>query len=56
MREMSKLGWLISLVNYSIWADSLQYSVQLGHLEVTVQEKVRSGWPGPFVKVEGCCD
>jgi hypothetical protein len=24
-------------------------------LEVTVQEKLRSGWPGPFVKVEGCC-
>jgi hypothetical protein len=30
--------------------------VQLGYLEVTVQEKLRSGWPGPFVKVEGCCD
>jgi hypothetical protein len=29
--------------------------VQLGYLEVTVQEKLRSGWPGPFVKVEGCC-
>jgi hypothetical protein len=24
-----------------------------GYLEVTVQEKLRSGWPGPFVKVEG---
>jgi hypothetical protein len=22
-----------------------------GYLEVTVQEKLRSGWPGPFVKV-----
>jgi hypothetical protein len=30
--------------------------VQLWYLEVTVQEKLRSGWPGPFVKVEGCCD
>jgi hypothetical protein len=27
-----------------------------GYLEVTVQEKLCSGWPGPFVKVEGCCD
>jgi hypothetical protein len=25
-------------------------------LEVTALEKLRSGWPGPFVKVEGCCD
>jgi hypothetical protein len=33
----------------------LMTSVQLGYLEVTVQEKLRSGWPGPFVKVEGCC-
>jgi hypothetical protein len=31
-------------------------NVQLGYLEVTIQEKLRSGWPGPFVKVEGCCD
>jgi hypothetical protein len=30
--------------------------VQLEYLEVTVQEKLRSSWPGPFVKVEGCCD
>jgi hypothetical protein len=30
------------------------FLVQLGHLDVTVQEKLRSGWP--FVKVEGCCD
>jgi hypothetical protein len=30
--------------------------VQLGYLEVTVQQNLRSGWPGPFVKVEGCCD
>jgi hypothetical protein len=29
--------------------------VQPGYLEVTVQEKLRSGWAGPFVKVEGCC-
>jgi hypothetical protein len=29
---------------------------KLGYLEVTVQEKLRSGWPGSFVKVEGCCD
>jgi hypothetical protein len=28
----------------------------VGYLEVTVHEKLRSGWPGPFVKVEGCCD
>jgi hypothetical protein len=28
-------------------------TVQLGYLDVTVQEKLRSGWPGPFVKVEG---
>jgi hypothetical protein len=33
-----------------------KYAVQLGYLEVTVQEKLRSGWLGPFVKVEGCCD
>jgi hypothetical protein len=32
------------------------FGSQLGYLEVTVQEKLRSGWPGPFVKVEGCCD
>jgi hypothetical protein len=31
-------------------------TVQLGYLEVTVQEKLSSGWPSPFVKVEGCCD
>jgi hypothetical protein len=31
-------------------------AVYLGYLGVTVQEKLRSGWPGPFVKVEGCCD
>jgi hypothetical protein len=30
--------------------------VQLGYLEVTVQEKFRSGWLGPFVEIEGCCD
>jgi hypothetical protein len=30
--------------------------VQLMYLEVTVEEKLSSGWPGPFVKVEGCCD
>jgi hypothetical protein len=29
---------------------------KLGYLEVTVQEKLRSGWRDPFVKVEGCCD
>jgi hypothetical protein len=27
--------------------------VQFGYLEVTVQETLRSGWPGPFVKVGG---
>jgi hypothetical protein len=27
-------------------------TVQLGYLDVTVQEKLRSGWPGPFVKVD----
>jgi hypothetical protein len=27
-----------------------------GYLEVTVQENLRSGWPGPIVSVEGCCD
>jgi hypothetical protein len=32
------------------------YKLQLGYLDVTVQEKLRSGWPGPFAKVEGCCD
>jgi hypothetical protein len=31
-------------------------AMQLGYLQVIVQEKLRSGWPGPFVKVEGCCD
>jgi hypothetical protein len=32
------------------------FLVLLGYLEVTVQEKLRSGWPGLFMKVEGCCD
>jgi hypothetical protein len=31
-------------------------ATQLGYLEVKVQEKLRSGCPGPFVKVEGCFD
>jgi hypothetical protein len=31
----------------------LQNPLQLEYLEVAVQEKLRSGWPGPFVKVEG---
>jgi hypothetical protein len=31
-------------------------AVQLGYLEVTVQEKLHSDRPGPFMKVEGCCD
>jgi hypothetical protein len=31
-------------------------TAQLWYLEVTVQEKLHSGWPRPFVKVEGCCD
>jgi hypothetical protein len=30
--------------------------IKLGYFDVTVQEKLRSGWAGPFVKVEGCCD
>jgi hypothetical protein len=30
--------------------------LQLEYLDLTVQEKLRSGWPGPFVKVEGCCN
>jgi hypothetical protein len=30
--------------------------VQLKYLDVTVEEKLRSGWAGPFLKVEGCCD
>jgi hypothetical protein len=33
-----------------------QTDVQFRYLEVTVQKKLRSGWPGPFVKNEGCCD
>jgi hypothetical protein len=33
-----------------------QWLLQLEYLDVTVQEKLRSGWSGPFVKVEGCCD
>jgi hypothetical protein len=32
------------------------FLVQLGYLDVTVEEKLRSCWPGPFVKVERCCD
>jgi hypothetical protein len=32
------------------------FLVQLGYLDVIVQEKLRSGWPGPFVKVEVCSD
>jgi hypothetical protein len=30
------------------------FLVLFGYLDVTVQEKLRSGWPGPFVNVEGC--
>jgi hypothetical protein len=30
------------------------FLVQLGYLNVTVQEKPRIGWPGPFVRVELC--
>jgi hypothetical protein len=30
--------------------------IQPVYLEVTVQQKLRSGWAGPFVKVEGCYD
>jgi hypothetical protein len=30
--------------------------IQVGYLEVTVQEKLCSGWPSPFVKDEGCRD
>jgi hypothetical protein len=29
----------------------LFFLVQLGYLDVTIEEKLRSGWPGPFVKV-----
>jgi hypothetical protein len=34
----------------------LQDMLQLGYLQMTAQEKLRSGWPGPLVKVEGCPD
>jgi hypothetical protein len=27
------------------------FLVQFGYLEVTVQEKLHGGWPGPFVRV-----
>jgi hypothetical protein len=41
-----------------LWTDTwnLCLCVQLAYLEVTVQEKLGSGWPGPLAKVEGCCD
>jgi hypothetical protein len=45
-------------VNYYVQLNGEKNYVvlQLGYLDVTVQEKLRSGWPGPFVIVEGCCD
>jgi hypothetical protein len=36
--------------------DQRLFLVLLGYLDVIVQEKLRCGWPGPFVEVEGCCD
>jgi hypothetical protein len=44
-----RLSTLVSMLE-------LSPPLQLGYLEVTVQEKLRSGWPGPFVKVEGSSD
>jgi hypothetical protein len=35
--------------------ENLWIDVQLKYLDVTVQEKLRSEWSGPIVKVEGCC-
>jgi hypothetical protein len=53
-------GWQINDINRSFEnATKFKYFgtiVQLGYLEVTVEEKLRSRWPGPFVKVEVCCD
>jgi hypothetical protein len=39
----------------SLWF-TFKMEIQPGYLEVTVQEKMRSGWEGPFMKVEGCYD
>jgi hypothetical protein len=42
-------------VNERIILICARNSVQLYYLELTVQEKLRSGSPSPFLKVEGCC-
>jgi hypothetical protein len=61
IRERWGVLWLVIRL-FSVRADvsisviKVFFLVQLGYLDVTVQEKLRSGWPGPFVKVEGCCD
>jgi hypothetical protein len=45
-----------TLIFIMIRMKNKRLEVQLEYLEVTVQEKLRIGWPGPFVKVEGYCD
>jgi hypothetical protein len=41
------------LASHSASTTTVPYQLQLGYLEVTVQEKLRSDWPGPFVKIGG---
>jgi hypothetical protein len=53
IRESLGVLWLVIRL-LSVRAD-VSSSV-LGYLDVTVQQKLRSAWPGPFVRLEGCCD
>jgi hypothetical protein len=46
----------VSVITQTLTLFKAGTKLQLGYLEVTVQEKLRSGWPSPFVKDEGCCD
>jgi hypothetical protein len=50
IRESWGVLWLVIHL-LSVQAD-VSSSVP-GYLDVTVQENLRSGWPGPFVKVKG---
>jgi hypothetical protein len=47
-------SYMECVVCQSQWPPGLT-CVQLKYLDATVQENVRSGWAGPFVKVEEYC-
>jgi hypothetical protein len=50
------ISWHLKTATWISASAIMSQNVQLGYLDVTVQENLRSGWPGPFEKVEGCCD